>query len=210
MARIRKHRLDKAVLRKQKKKKTLSKEAWITIFIGGIMILSVFGILFSSYNDAEQNIEYNGHDFYKAGDLWITKIDGERMGFMSHPEEVESLEIPQQVIYELKGPVYITTFDPDSENIEQIEGARFTFAVGMTEKFGKGVIPGMSNNNTVEYDLPVYTCMNSTQFLPVIYFKSTENATNVHLDGTCIIFESRSNEWNLLLERVLYGMLGII
>jgi hypothetical protein len=98
MVKIRKHKLSKKVRERQEKKKVISKEIIITIIIAGVMILSVFGIMFSSYNDQTQKETYNGLDFFNTVEGWMTKIDGQKVYFSYAPSQLETLEVSPQVI----------------------------------------------------------------------------------------------------------------
>ena len=160
MSRIKKHKLSKQVLKEEKKSRGLSKEAWITIFIAGIMILSVFGILFSSFNSQGAKQEYNGHDFVATDYGWSTKVNKQQVYFTYHPKDLEIINLDQEVLDLLDAPVYIVLFDPDSEYIESIDSARLQLAQISTSVLQKGIISATTNESEV-YNLTVLSCENA-------------------------------------------------
>lgn len=67
---------------------------------------------------------------------------------------------------------------------------------------------GMIDEN--EYDVPIITCEDSTQQIPVIYFKKS-NQTKISLQDDCVIAEARTEiDFIRIKDRLLYGLLGII
>jgi hypothetical protein len=79
---------------------------------------------------------------------------------------------------------------------------------------------GFTANST--YALPIITCNDSTENVPVVYFRegsatsttnrtNTTNTTNIHLEGSCIIAEAKTNAGFVMAkDRLLYGILGVI
>ncbi|MEK6948680.1 MAG: hypothetical protein AABX34_00555, partial [Nanoarchaeota archaeon] len=61
-----------------------------------------------------------------------------------------------------------------------------------------------------QQNFPIITCNQSTNFVPVIYFKSS-NATKVYLDNNCITAEALTQADVIRVkDRLVYGILGII
>jgi len=222
MAKLRKHKLSKDINR-QEKKKRFSKEIIITIIIASVMILSVFGIMFSSYNAQELKEEYKGYEFNKVGDSWVTLINDEKVYFSYSPSQLEGLEASSNVFDALQSPVIVVTFNPNSEQIEQIEGARLKLAQDFTLNFNKAIIYGITEENKA-YNMTKYTCANSTIRLPVIELRAVdekiipegnetgveETGTKIYLEGDCVVIAARERDWLPASERLLYGMFGII
>jgi hypothetical protein len=61
-----------------------------------------------------------------------------------------------------------------------------------------------------DYNFPVITCEDPTNFVPVIYFRSF-NETKVYMEDNCIIAEAlRQEDVERIKDRMVYGILGII
>ncbi|MFH1669698.1 MAG: hypothetical protein ABIA62_07265, partial [Candidatus Woesearchaeota archaeon] len=88
MSRIKRHKIRTLRHNKQKNER-MSKQAIITILLGGLMILSVFGIMFSGYNSGETSDEYDGHDFKRTQLGWYTEINDQRVEFTYLPQDLE-------------------------------------------------------------------------------------------------------------------------
>ena len=77
------------------------------------------------------------------------------------------------------------------------------------QKTNKYIQSGKTKNTTT-YNLPIITCDNATEFVPVIYFKDS-NITKFTLENNCIIGESNSREGFLALkDRLLYALFDVI
>ena len=64
--------------------------------------------------------------------------------------------------------------------------------------------------NSENYNLPIITCENATQYIPVIYLKEG-NDTNFFLQKECIIAESKSKEGFIALkDLIIYTIFDII
>ncbi|MFC1752657.1 hypothetical protein ACFL96_04600 [Thermoproteota archaeon] len=223
MAKLKKHKLSKKVHIREKKKKRLSKEMLITILIAGVMILSVFGIMFSSYSDQQQKETYGDYDFSSTADGWMTKLDDQKLYFTYSPSQLDALNVSSLVLSRLEAPVIIITFDPNSEQIDQIEAARLKLAQDLTIHFNKALMYGVTDENDL-YNLTKYTCANATARIPIIELRAVDETkipeselnqtqevgTNIHLEGSCVVIASRERDWLGITERLIYGMFGII
>ncbi len=69
-------------------------------------------------------------------------------------------------------------------------------------------MPGFTTKN--EFNKPVITCKNATLYVPVIYFKKS-NETSITLEGNCIIAEAfRGEDFTKIKDRLVYGALGVM
>lgn len=221
MARITKHKPSKGLKRNERKvKKGIRKEIWMTILIAGVMVLSVFGIIFSSYRGQQKEDTYNGYKFVSTQQGWMTHIDDQKVYFNYAPTQLEDLNVSPAVFSLLDSPVIVITFDPLSEQIDEVEAARLTLAQSFTIQMGKAIIYGVTQESS-EYNLSEYHCANATSTLPVIELRSVdesgipegdniEKGTSIYSEGACVIVASRQRDWMAASERLIYGMLNII
>ncbi|MBU2561320.1 MAG: hypothetical protein KKD17_03405 [Nanoarchaeota archaeon] len=209
MSRIRKHRVKKALIRHEQPKKKMSKKMLMTIIIGGLMVLSVFGIMFSSYNSGNEKVEYGEYTFQRTAKGWTTEIGGKKAEFSYLPEDIEELEISKEVADKLKASkvVYIT-FNPNTKSVQKFELMRFELGNAMSQLRGVYTMAGVSEENE-KYNQPLVDCSNATATVPVISI-TEGNETKAYLDGECIVLESDEYAAGVLKDRVLYALLGII
>jgi hypothetical protein len=209
MSRIKRHKLKKSVVREAPKKKGLSKKAILTFIIGGVMILSVFGIMFSSYNSGIEEVEYGDYEFQRTNTGWKTDIDGKKAEFSYLPSDIEEFNMSTEVVDKiLDSKVVYITFDPNATIIEEFELMRFELGTSLTQLFGIYSMAGVAKESE-EYTLPLVSCENATAELPVISLTEA-NETNALVDGDCVIIEVNEYSAAALKDRLLYAMLGII
>ena len=209
MSRITKHKLKKSVERRTPKKSIMSKKMLWTLIIGGLMVASVFGIMFSSYNSAREEMTFGDYEFVQTRTGWATEINGRMHEFSYLPSDVEELNISEDVSERLKDlkVVYIT-FNPNSDMVQQMELMRFELGRAFAEIFGIYSMPGITEENE-QYNQTLITCENATVSTPVINIVEA-NLTNAYVGGNCIVLEPNEYSAMALKDWVLYSMLGII
>lgn len=182
-------------------------QKFMVYLMGFIMVGSVFGVIFYGYGGGVNSIREKGFKFVDNGNYWETNVDGQLAIFTYLPSQVEPITIDDFVINRLKNVVQIdTTSDFNDTFVESIALAQFQMGVTLNN-FGIFVRGGFTTENQ---DFPVLTCGDSTNFVPVIYFKSS-NETNVYMEDNCIIAEALSeNDVLGIKDRLVYGILGII
>jgi len=210
MSKIRKHRVKKGFVKKEKKKPLISKQMLWTFIISGLMIASGFGIMFSSFNSGNEPTEYGDYRFVRTQTGWATDIEGTKAEFTYLPAELEGLNISGDVKNKLdESMVFIITFDPNTKNVENFELMRFELARSMSMNLNKQTMPGVSVAHESYTHQPLIDCLNATARMPVISIKET-NTTDVYLDGDCIVLETNSYNAIALKDRIMYSLLGIM
>ncbi len=209
MSRVKRRKPRKADRHKEPEKKRMSKQMIMTIIIGGLMILSVFGIMFSSFNSGSEQKEYGDYRFQRVQTGWTADIGGKRAEFTFHPSDLEDLNMSDEVIDRLKvSRVVYVTFDPESEGVGEFELARFGLSQALAGLFDIYVMPGVSTPHE-DYDQPLVDCSNATAMVPVVSFVGS-NRTAAYLEGDCVVLEADEYSAPVIKDRLLYGMLGII
>ena len=180
----------------------------IGYFIGIIMIFSAFGVVFFGFGAGSSgSVKYNGLKFTDKGNFWSVNVNGREALFTYLPDEATPVNAESSAVERLKNIVQIdTTSDFNDTLAEPIALAQFQMG---TTLFNFNIF--VRNGFTAEQQkFPVITCRDSTQFVPVIYFKSS-NETKAYLDGNCIIAEaSNAADFIRLKDKLVYGILGII
>lgn len=215
MSRVKKFKKpsSKLVVGEKKHKWRLTKEVGWSIFIGGIMILSVLGAFMGDDTDSGTTMKYGKFKFTIENNQYALKIDGKTSLFTFFPAEVEDVAIPKEAYDAVKNtPQLIMTFKPQREDMSGIDLARFDMATALFDQ-GKGVVQGVAGAD-LRYALPYLTCDNATQFVPVIYFETTNNTADtvgIVFKDNCIIFSGRSQlDFVKLKDRFIYSIYGVI
>jgi hypothetical protein len=208
MSRIRKHRRTKSEAREAPPKKSMSKQMIMTIILGSVMVLSVFGIMFSSYNSGNEKERYGDHVFKRSTNGWVTEINGQKAEFTYLPKDLENMNISTAAADKLRGAkvVYIT-FNPHARHVDKFELMRFELGNTLVQVAGMYALAAISENNSA-YTQPIVTCENATAALPVISIMEG-NETDARVEGECIILESDDYSTRALKDKFLYDLLEI-
>lgn len=194
--------------KQQKRNRTI-----MGIFITIIMIGSTLGFFVGSNNTDSNNIEYTSNDgtiygFTFNGQQYTTKINEEKLLFYSLPFDLARYNVSNEIkdIIKSRNAFYFT-FDPDSEDIQYIEQARFELVTEMSKK-NKFIIPSVIKNNS-QYSYEIITCDNATLDMPVINFVES-NTTKVTLENFCIIFQGKRLDFIRYRDLIVYTLSGVI
>jgi hypothetical protein len=212
MSRVKRHKLKKSVVKHTPKKEKVSKKMIWTLIIGGLMIASVFGIMFSSYNSDREQLDYGDYRFQRTSSGWSIDVNSQRVDFTYFPADLEDMNISREVADKImESKVVYITFNPNIKRVQNFELMRYELANVFGQALGIYAMPGITEEND-DYAQPVVNCENATAILPVIRIvaKNETEATTAYLDGDCIVLKADEYSTMLLKDRLLYGMLGII
>ena len=173
------------------------------------MISSVFGVLFYGFGSSGKlELDYKNFKFINRGKFWTTNINGVEALFTFFPSDVENIKTEQNAINRLKNIAEIdATSNFNDTFAEQIALAQYQIGITLNN-FNIFVRNGFAASN--KYNANLITCTNSTKFVPVIFFKSS-NETKITLENDCIIAEASKKEDVLKLkDRIAYGIFNII
>lgn len=189
---------------KEEKKKIV-----ISLFVIFLMVSSILGYMFG--RSGVERYKHNGHSFFKRNNEWILDSEESELSFDFFPDQVGNIEMDFDAADILQDKAEIDmTSDPESEYAEAIAVSQFKFQQNIMEYSDSFVLLGMTGKDD-EFNLPVVTCEDATEEIPVIYFKKS-NTSNIKLAGdNCIVLEAK-DEIDLLRlkDRLLYDYFGII
>jgi len=193
-------------MKKQPKKGWLSKEKLFPLLIIIVMTSSVIGFMWG--RDSPSTLKYKDFNFLRKNNQWLLKTSNNDFIFDFFPSEVETIYISDEIKQKLRGTIEIDiTYDVNSTYSEAIATAQYSLEQNLIS-FNIYLRKGFTSNNT--YNLPIITCNDSTDVVPVIYFKDS-NQTNIFLEKNCIIAEAGSEIGFIKIkDRLLYSYLGII
>ena len=189
-------------------KERKEKKKWgLIFFIILIMIGTSVSFVFFGFSGVDEKVKYNGIVFVKLPDRWEAKINGQFAAFSFLPGEVESVLV-EEFSQRLQGKFEIdVTYDSSSKFNQSIALAQHQMGLTL-EQYNIFARKGFTTNNT--FNLPIITCNESTENVPVVYFRHG-NSTNIHLDKDCIIAEAAENAGFIMVkDRLLYGILGVM
>lgn len=196
------------VYRNRRKRKERNNKI-LVIFIAFIMISSVFGVIFYGFNNQNNNkVEDKGITFIDRQGYWYTTIDGTEMIFNNLPSNVEYIELPQELKDRLSNAFQLDITseleDPLNEYIALVEHEA---QLALT---AKNIYVRTGFTTPSDYNVPIITCDDATQSVPILYYKES-NETKVYMQDNCIIAEAVDGIDILRIsDRILYEVLGIL
>ena len=191
-----------------RKDKSQRNKKIMVYFMAFVMVGSVFGVIFFGGGTFQNKYEYNDLEFVQQRDLWITKLNNKEAAFNYLPYDVANINLSNDIKSRLTNLIEIdVTSEFNNSFKEHIALAEHQMALTLSS-FDIYVRRGFTTKN--EFGLPVITCQDSTQNVPVIYFIEG-NETRVYLKNDCIISESKNGfDFLRIKDRILYQILGII
>ena len=190
------------------KQKTEKRKWGLIFFIVLIMVGTSFSFVFYGFSGDSEKVKYNGITFAKFPDRWEAKINGRQAAFSFLPGEVESISVSDDSFRALQNKFEIdATYDLNSTYKESIALAQHQMGLTLSA-YDIYLRKGFTYNNT--YNLPIITCNDATQNVPVVYFRQG-NSTSIHSENNCIIAEASTNaDFIKVKDRLLYGIMGVI
>lgn len=187
------------------------KKKWgLILFIVIIMIGTSFSFIFFGFSPVAEKVKYKGSTFtfLPSQNIWISKISDIEAAFSFLPSDVESINLPIDILHKLQNKFEIdVTSDLNNTFKESIALAQHQMGLTLAA-YNIYIRRGFTTNNT--FNLPIITCNDSSLNVPVIYFKQG-NETKIYTKDNCIIAEALTNaDFVRVKDRLLYGILGVI
>lgn len=172
--------------------------AW---FIVSIMVLSVLGIISSSFfSEEEGKTEYGGFTFARVNNQWRLKAEGKDYYFQHLPQELENLTSPGEASWDI--PKIYLGFQPKDElNVDKaINQIAYVF-------YNKGAVPQKAC--ITEEDCPDIPIMNCQEKQGVVIVSGEKNGYTQN--EKCLRITAINNEeLEKLTERLIYQLLGVM
>lgn len=178
----------------------------ISVFIAFIMITSVIGFMFGQY--AAEQYKFRDYKFTRTEQGFSLVINKKEVYFNYFPTEANISDFDTRIDDRIKSTkMFYLTYDYNTSHASTLGGIAYDLALTL-DKFDVFVQPTFTNKTS--FNVPIITCANATMFVPVIYFKET-NQTRAYLAANCIILEAESEiDLLRLKDRLLYGFFGIL
>ncbi|MFH0979172.1 MAG: hypothetical protein V1837_07800 [Candidatus Woesearchaeota archaeon] len=184
------------------------KQLWLSLFIAVIMVFSAFGVIFYGFADSSDIYRYNGYKFTPTTTGLLVKVQGKQFVVGSLPQDLVSINLSTAVANQLRQvKMLYLTYDPNSTSVQDIAAVEFQLKSDLANL---GIYAAPAFTKTNEFNLPVITCLNATQFVPVIEFRDA-NKTSAAFDNGCIVLNAAYlDDFSRLKDRLLLGMLGVM
>ena len=178
------------------------------LLMGGVLVfLMIFGMMgIFTNNSAQGDYNYGEYNFRWDGQFFSTKIDGTKTNFYFLPQNILHVNTTPALKEKIHAHALYLTFDPESEsnNLIFIDIIRDN----LFNKLDSIVVNAMTKESNV-YTLPIITCDNATEYVPVFYF-NIANETSIVKDGNCIVLNSQLNDFLKIRDIILYTYYGVL
>ena len=196
---------------KKRMKKIFDPKLLMAYFVVFIMVGSGFGFIMN-YRDGGGTIEYfNDYRLRQAEQGYILYYEGNQLQFISHPLQVASFDMPDEVVNALKNSMYFTmSFNPDIEGQELQYSITLIFQ-HLNSALDKIVGLGITEEN-IMHDLNIVTCEDSSIASPVLVFNRGEsNEVLFNETNGCVEINSREAFHRVeFADYLVYSILGVI
>lgn len=187
----------------------VNKKVLMSLFIAGIMIISVMGFALTYSMGGGETVKYNDYKFTRMQQGYKTKIGNQRAIFAFLPTSVEQMTFDETAKSIWKPTIMLwMTYDPNDQNSEKIADAMFYMEERLTKIKEVYVQRGLINNTG--YELLQITCDNSTSNVPVLVIQKG-NLTEIKEENSCIIATAQTpNDVYRLADLLLYTSFEVI
>ena len=174
------------------------KKVILPLFIISLLVLSTFGIIFSSFatNNTEK-IKYNGYRFTNDGNIWFTYKENQRIEFITDPRELDLIDIgalTQKLSTHQK--IYISMNSYQNLNQEMQ-----SFRIILNQLFQIPVVGACTQDNDLCKDLPIKDCRDAIPS-QVLVIKLGEGNNKFEEDKSCITITGKRDYIIKILEKL--------
>ncbi|MBU0980444.1 MAG: hypothetical protein KJ709_06555 [Nanoarchaeota archaeon] len=188
----------------KKTKKSSRMALYMTLFMVFIMVTSLAGFLAP---DEGSDFKYGKYKFTAREDAFYTSIDGKQFRFYHTPELAENVTFDTAAKDKIFGSrMILVSFEPSEDPVFDL--VRFELSQEMPELFSVFVASGIALEDD-RYDLPVISCLNATEYVPVIMLLPS-NESSVTIDDDCIAISGSEDGLLLAKDRLMYSLAGIL
>lgn len=182
----------------------------MTIFLGGIMIISAFGVMFYMPN-YDSSINYNGFKIYQRNSLYLVEIDKNTQAiFNFHPLDVERFNFSGAEKVLKNSSVIYLTFNPNTTNLNYIDLARFQLVNDLNSILNIAVVEGVTEKNENYESLQLIDCSSATEYVPVIKFEFGNETMSKFVNNCLTLTSLTGTDLVRMKDSLEYRLLGVI
>ena len=187
----------KIISKEESEKKKKRNQLIVGLILIGVMVFGTLGYAFEGRENKESDsnkIHYNGFEFVKQNDYWITKIGESEFIFKYNPEQVNKTEGNFNTLDKyFQKPLYIY-----SEN--EMASSEIVRNMGSSVQ---RVQKSCFENEICEENIPIKTCDDN-----IIIIKESKTR-KVEQKENCVFIEGNKEELIKLSDEFLFKIIGI-
>ena len=186
----------KIISKSQEEKSRNRKQLSVGLILIAIMLMSVIGYGFVGKEEENaQKVNYNGFEFVKKNEFWITKTGNLQFVFKYNPKEIEKIGGDLKDLENYYGkPVYISS--DDNEVVAEI----YTNLNQIVQRMQKACLEG---EKCEDKNLPIKTCKDN-----FIVVKESENS-KIEQKENCVFIYGKQEDLLKLGDEFLFKILKI-
>ena len=197
----------KIKIREGSTKKESRKKVFLTVFLGSIMVLSVFGYIFGQSSSGNEKPAVDGktfgeYTFKMTTGGWFANVGDKQIVFRYLPDEVGAIDVssvPNDALK--KGKVYLT-IDPDKRfNIAERD---LYYDLKPNTNFQIACIEDKEGCA----EMPLKACKDAEETVAVIEL-TVSNATSIVYDSNCITVKGDEVFVTKAVDKLLHAYFGI-
>ncbi len=193
--------------RMRRKESGFNARVLMPLFIVVIMVMSAFGYMWGS---SSSSLDYNGFKIYQpeTGGFMLKLDAGTRILFRYFPSDLEWINSTPGISERFSSPMIYAAYSPETDYIESFAQVQYNLGQVLSKAGKSYAQPAFTMEN--EYNLPVVSCTNATQYVPVVVFELSSQ-TEIRESMGCITVSAKNREELLqAYERLLYTILGVM
>ena len=151
----------------------------------------------------EYTINNKTLNFGKSYSKYYLNINDEKIYFYNLPDKAD-FNISDNILAKIINTrMFYLTFNPTQEELTYIDLMRFDLS---NEFYKKNIyIVNSVTNETNNYQLPVITCNNATDFVPVISLEVADKQ-NIEYYDNCLIFQGKGLDFIKFRDYLIYKL----
>jgi hypothetical protein len=187
----------------------------ISVVIAVIMISSVLAIMFSGYAPEKQKLTYGGFTFEQQTSqgmiYYTTDVNKVKIRIQSYPSDLSTIDLDNETGMIIRdAQVFYISRPVNSPFPDYIALSSFDLEESF-RSLNRYISQGLSDTNKGYENLPIITCLNATQSVPVILYVDTNDTARISREGTCIKLEaSNGMDFIRLKDRIVLKAAGIM
>jgi len=179
----------------------MQKKQVLGAFIIVTMVFSVVGLTFVGDTTANR---YNGYVFTQTTRGWQVELYGKQQEYLFFPQNLEQIPLPDLASTLGSKKAIVVTYNPDSDIAETFADYQYTYEQQINPAIY--IIRATTNQTT----LPLYTCANATDTMPVISFEEQENSSITQIGNCLVVAAFDAYGFAQEAERLLYAVNGVM
>ena len=197
----------KIKMREQMGEQQSRKKLILPIFLGLIMVMSIFGFIIGQSTQDNQQVPdggktFGGHVFQRVNAGWVTTIDGREVIFRYLPDELSDIDISSIPSDALKKPKIYLSRDPRQ-------------SYGLAERDIYHDLKPVTNlqlacgiDSEECKNVPLKTCKDADAMTAVILFALSEGPS-IAFENNCVSISGDAVHITKVMDKLLYSYFGI-